>query len=186
LHRRTATASGAEVEEDGVELVPQDEQWLEEEVPPHALGSEADRVVPLQGIDPSEACCAPEPRAAIAVLAGAPAADLDLRGGGVAIAAGSDQVAPRPASELQGYRAGRPVETRNDGEHIARALLAGHRESVRDHHPWQGEGFDHCGGRVHGGAGALGDDPERCVDGGLGAACTFWPVLHRQGAVHGG
>jgi hypothetical protein len=99
-------------------------------------------------------------------------------------AVGGDQVAPRPGPELEGHRAGRAVEPRHDVERSARALLRGHREHVRDHHPRHVQRLEHRGGS---GSGAfMGDESERRVDGGVGAAAVLGPLLHLQGAVHGG
>lgn len=176
--------SGSKVEVDGVELIPQGEQRLQEESPPGPPGHEADRVVPPQRLRTREARRRlREPRAA---------ADLDLRAGG-------HHEAPRPGPELEGHRARLPVEPRDDVEQQgARALLLRphHRQGICDRHSRQIERLDHGGCEIRRGTVApvgrrrrresLGDEAEGAVDGGFGAA-AFGPGLHRQGgAVHGG
>lgn len=168
------------VEVDGVELVPQGEQWLQEEAPPHAPGSEAHGVVPPQRLAPREAGRPPEPgAAAVAALLLGTTGTAHLH-----LLAAADQEAPRPGRELEGHRARRAGEPRHDVERGARALLRGHRELVRDHHPRHVQRLEHRGG-AHAGA-SLRDEPERRVHGGVGAAAVFGPLQHRQGPVHGG
>jgi hypothetical protein len=190
--------SGCKVEVDGVELVPQGEQWLEEEAPPHAAGEEADRMIPPQWLGLREArrlleSCGCGGGGAAAC----PAADMHLRAGA------GDPEAPRLAPELERDGAGLPVEPRRDVEQRARAVPGAHHgEAVRHRRPRQAERLDRRRGdleprRAFAGAGAgalpqLGPrarrhHPERGAHGGVRAAGALGPLQHRQGGVvHGG
>ncbi|BAS98611.1 Os06g0613101, partial [Oryza sativa Japonica Group] len=101
------------VEVDGVELVLEALQWLQEEVPVGARRREAQRVVETERCRLGEACGAAERRVVVVFAAagggGFPAADLSLGAGEVGRGGGCHE-ASRPGGELQGHRAGEAVQ----------------------------------------------------------------------------
>lgn len=104
---------GEDVEVDGVELVLEALQWLQEEVPVGARRREAQRVVETERCRLGEACGAAERRVVVVFAAagggGFPAADLSLGAGEVGRGGGCHE-ASRPGGELQGHRAGEAVQ----------------------------------------------------------------------------